>query len=84
MKQNPLDYENLKLHKYLDNNLIGISATPQSYTQLIDKAIQIASSELINDQSEGELMNFFKTASAKKVIDASGAKKLLEVVDLKA
>ena len=29
-------------------------------------------------------MNFFKTASAKKVIDASGAKKLLEVVDLKA
>ena len=29
-------------------------------------------------------MNFFKTASEKKVIDANGAKKLLDVVDLKA
>ena len=29
-------------------------------------------------------MSFFKIASEKKVIDANGAKKLLDVVDLKA
>lgn len=29
-------------------------------------------------------MAFFRTASAKKVIDANGAKKLLEIVSLKS
>lgn len=51
---------------------------------MIERAIQLSSSELIQDQTEGYLMAFFRTASAKKVIDANGAKKLLEIVSLKS
>ena len=54
-------------------NLIAISPAPAAHQQVIGMAIQLSSSELIQDQIELSLKEFFKTASTSKVIDQGAA-----------
>ena len=65
-------------------NLIRISPAPQAHAQVVGMAIQLSSSELIQDQIEAQLKEFFKIASSQKVIDQGAASQLLGFVNIKS
>jgi hypothetical protein len=78
------DLQRATLALKVATNLVQTDGAAKNHQKVIQNAVNITQSELIQGACLDQLQEFFKIAAKAKIVDKAQANKLLELVSLKA